>query len=300
MTTALVTGARGFIGRHIVAHLLARGIEVIAVARTPDAPAPGLRWLAADLLTPEGHAELGETRADILIHAAWETRHGYFWHAEENRLWEAATLALVDGFLAAGGQRVIALGTCMEYDLSGGMPLVESSTPLQPTFAYAIAKDRTRIALSELCAVAGARLVWARVFHLFGPHEYPNRLASSVIRALLAGEEARTTAGTQTRDFLSAADCGAAIAHLALSDIAGPVNIGSGAPITIATLVDEIAGMLSARSRVRLGALPSRPDDPPVIVPSVARLQATGFVPARPRAERLAETIAFWKAELRL
>jgi nucleoside-diphosphate-sugar epimerase len=292
----LVTGANGFIGQHVVGELRARGADVIAVSRQGGVSVPGVDSIAADLLTPAGIGEIGKIRADILVHSAWETRHGYFWNAPENALWQEATLALAQAFLEAGGKRIVALGTCMEYALAGDGPLDEATTPLQPTFPYAIAKDATRQALELLCEAHGASLVWARVFHLYGPREHAARLVPSVVRALLSGEEARTSPGTQLRDFMSSLDCGTAIAHLALSEAEGPFNIGSGEAITIAALVSEIADMLGARHLLRIGALPLRPDDPPVIVPSVKRLEAKGFRPKCSRAERLAEAIEFWKA----
>lgn len=297
---AVVTGGAGFIGRQIVAALLARGVEVVVPTRRIGATQPGLRWLAADLLAPEGRAAVAAIRADLLIHAAWTTEHGAFWTAPENALWQESSLALSRAVLDAGARRIVGIGTCVEYDVSGEAPLVEEVSALKPIFPYAIAKDATRRAIDTLCVEAGAGFAWARLFHLFGPFEDPRRLVPSVIRALLAGEEARTSHGQQIRDFLSSVDAGMAIAHVALSAVTGAVNIGSGHPVSIAGLVERIAGMIGPRHLLRLGALPARADDPAVIVPSIARLAETGFAPTADLETRLGDAIAFWKAEAHL
>jgi nucleoside-diphosphate-sugar epimerase len=75
------------------------------------------------------------------------------------------------------------------------------------------------------------------------------------------------------RDFISTQNAAAAIAALAISDVTGPVNIASGAPISIAAMA-RLIGHISGRPYlVRLGALPDRPNEPPYMVAHTWRLR---------------------------
>jgi nucleoside-diphosphate-sugar epimerase len=75
------------------------------------------------------------------------------------------------------------------------------------------------------------------------------------------------------RDFISAQNAAAAIAALAASDVTGPVNIGSGAPISIANMARLIAEIAGRRYLLRLGALADRPNEPPYMVAHTGRLR---------------------------
>lgn len=297
MTRILLTGANGFIGRQIACSLVEQGHDVIAVSRAGVAPVPGMQTLAMDVLDEAQHTKIASVKADILIHSAWITTHGVYWTSPENAHWEAATLALAKAFMAAGGKRIVGIGTCVEYDLTDNEPLDEITSRLAPHTPYGQAKLRTWMALKALADDANIAAVWCRLFHLYGPAEGRERLVPAVILPLLRGEEARTSPGTQIRDFLSSTEAGRAIAHVALSGAIGPVNIGSGQPITIAALVTMLADMLGRRNLLRLGAIPLRSDDPAVIVPKTERLAATGFTLKADLVSGLSGAIAYWKHE---
>lgn len=299
----LITGAAGFIGQHITSRLIASGHEVIALGRTSAGLPKGARPVTLDLLSPEAPAALASLKAETLVHAAWVTAHGAFWTSPQNEPWADASVRLAHAFLDAGGKRIVGVGTCVEYDLTGMELLDEATSRLAsvvptPAMPYALAKDRARREIATLSAQADATFAWCRLFHLFGPNENPQRLVPSVILSLLKGEEARATLGTQWRDFMHAADAGHAIAHVSSGLHEGAINIGSGEPVTIAGLVTKLADMLGGTHLVRLGAVPMRPDDPASVLPRIERLKATGFTPDFDLETGLRDTISYWKATL--
>jgi nucleoside-diphosphate-sugar epimerase len=139
-------------------------------------------------------------------------------------------------------------------------------------------------------------MAWARIFLLYGPHEGHKRLVPSVVRPLLAGREAACTDGSQIRDVMHVEDVGSAIAALCGSQVTGAVNIGTGQPIALSDVVREIGRQLGRSDLLRLGALPTRPDDPLVLVPDTRRLNSeVGFKARYDLANGIAETIAFWR-----
>jgi nucleoside-diphosphate-sugar epimerase len=297
MTKVLLTGARGFVGRQIAKALAARGMEVHAISSAGTDPSiPAHAWHRANLMDKQAtEALLNDVRPTHLVHAAWDTTHGVFWTSDANYAWVSASLSLVEAFQAAGGQRLVVVGSCAEYDWRFGY-CSEDVTPLNPTLPYGVCKA----SLFRLCDAYSRShnmsLAWARIFLLYGPYEGHKRLVPSVVRALLAGREAACTDGTQIRDVMHVEDGGSAIAALCASQVTGPVNIGTGQPVALSHVVREIGNQLGRPDLLQLGALPSRPDDPPVLVPDTRKLNSeVGFKPRYDLAGGVAETIAFWR-----
>jgi nucleoside-diphosphate-sugar epimerase len=273
----LLTGATGFIGRHIPALLAARGYDVHITARGAAPESAGIAAHAIDLLRQEEAQRLiKDIRPDIIIHTAWYVAHGRFWTAPENTDWLEASTALAAYAAEAGARRFIGLGTCAEYATDAGddaYPWPETR-PIAPATPYGEAKAAFARRLAEMAeGRAHFSHAWARLFHLFGPGENPARLVPSIILALSEGREAQCASGRPVRDFISAQNAAAAIAALAASGVTGPVNIGSGAPISIANMARLIAEVAGRRYLLRLGALADRPNEPPYMVAHTGRLR---------------------------
>ncbi|MCW3013104.1 MAG: NAD(P)-dependent oxidoreductase [Solirubrobacterales bacterium] len=295
MSRVLVTGATGFIGRGTLAPLVAAGHEVHAVSTRP-APASsydGVAWHQADLLT-DPEAVIVRARPDVLVHLAWYTEHGRFWTAPENVRWVEASLALLRAFATAGGRRAVLAGTCAEYDWTTEAPtLVERVSPLAPATLYGHAKAGLHEVAAGYAEQAGFELAWGRVFFGYGPGEADGRLVPSVARALLAGEIAKTTAGTQVRDFMHVDDIAGAFCALATSAVTGPVNVASGVPVTIREVVDAVAAAVgSGPDSVDAGAIPQRSGEPERIVADARRLrEEIGFTPRYDLATGARQTV---------
>jgi nucleoside-diphosphate-sugar epimerase len=297
MTRVLVTGGSGFVGLPVLRDLARADIEVHALSTRASPPqVHGVRWHPIDLADEHAvEALVCELRPQRLVHLAWYVEHGRFWEASENLLWVERSLRLVRAFARAGGQRAVMLGTCAEYDWSDARaPLEEARSPIAPATLYGVAKDSLRRLVAAYAEREGFELAWARLFFLYGPREAPGRLVSSVIRALLAGEPAPTTSGTQIRDFMHVHDVARAVVALLDSNVVGPVNVASGNPTPLADIVELIAREIGRPELVRRGALPDRPGEPPLLVGDVARLRdEVGFRAQLSLAEGIAETVAW-------
>jgi nucleoside-diphosphate-sugar epimerase len=274
----LVTGSGGFIGRGTLAPLAARGYEV--------------HRSTGDLLAPGGPERVIEAvRPTHLLHLAWNAKPGEFWTTPENLDWVAASLRLLRAFSDAGGERAVFAGTCAEYAWEDSTHCVEGSTPLVPATLYGTAKD----ALRRVAERSDVSVAWGRVFFVFGPHEHPARLASSVASALVRGEPAETSPGTQIRDFLYSEDLADAFVALLDSPVEGAVNLASGDPRPlheIVTLFGEAAGRPDL---LRIGARPSNPSEPASLTASVDRLRdEVGWTPPHTLEQRVADTVAWW------
>jgi nucleoside-diphosphate-sugar epimerase len=293
LSRVLLTGASGFVGRHALSALSDAGHEVHAVARHRGPHAPGVIWHEADLLAD--CAVVSEVAPEILLHLAWYAEHGKFWDAPENVRWVQASLELLQDFAAAGGRRVVMAGTCAEYEWS--RELYPEDAPLHPSTLYGAAKHGLHTVAGAYAQQLGLSLAWGRLFFLYGPFEAPARFVPSLVRALLAGERAPMTAGTQRRDFMHVADAGAAFAALADSALTGAVNVASGEGVELRELASLIAAHSGGPELLGIGELPMRDGDPPSLVADAARLHSElGFQPRLSLDAGLRDTIAWWQA----
>ena len=277
----LLTGGRGFIGRQCLAQLLAKGYEVHAVSSTPQPIKTGVQWHQVNLLdTDEAKALVRVVKPSHLLHFAWYTEHGSYWTAKENLNWIHASFTLMNEFADMGGQRFVATGTCAEYDWSNEL-CSEASTPCKPATVYGAAKYSTHLLLEAWARHTGLSSAWGRIFMLYGPGEYSFRLAPSVINSLLRGEPALCTHGKQVRDFMYVEDVAAGFISLLESDVRGVVNIASGEGVPVKALVYNIADQLGRRDLVKLGAIPTRVNEPATLIADVGRLRdEVGFRPS--------------------
>jgi nucleoside-diphosphate-sugar epimerase len=279
----LVTGASGFIGRHVVPLLQSRGFNVHAIGRNQvDLFIPGIAAALIDRLRPTH-----------LLHLAWNAVPERFWVAPDNLNWVAASLLLHRAFAAAGGKRAVYVGSCAEYDWSHSL-LDETETACAPATLYGIAKDSLRRLLQA--SPEGVQLAWARVFFVYGPHEAPVRLVPDVITSLLAGREAICGDGLAERDFLHVADVAAALVALLESEVSGPVNIASGVCLPLREVISRIAEQIGRPELVRFGMRPTPLAEPRRLAAAVRRLRdEVGFRPSYNLDHGLAETIAWWR-----
>jgi nucleoside-diphosphate-sugar epimerase len=301
VSRVLLTGATGFIGRHVLAALLDAGHDVHALSRDEASGAAGAAtWHRADL-TRAGESErvVAAVAPEALVHMAWYVEHGAYWHARENVVWTEATLRLLREFVAAGGGRAVLAGTCAEYEWSRER-YDERTSPLAPATMYGVAKDATRRVAERLLADAGVELAWGRIFMPYGPHEGDRRLLSSVIAALLAGEEVAVSEGTHVRDFIYVEDVARAFAAILGSAVLGPINVATGSGHSIRELVELAAAQIGRPELVRWGSVPPREGDPPRLVADVRRLaEEVGFEPSVGLREGVGRTVAWWRSRPR-
>lgn len=292
----LVTGASGFLGRSCVAALIARGFEVHGTGSgAPPQGVTNLQWHAANLLNQFSRRELlQQLRPTHLVHLAWETRPGLYRDSPDNPAWAEASLDLLHQALAIGTERIIGIGTCFEYGASPG-PCTETMA-CRPANSYGSAK----LAVAKGFAAAardGAGAAWGRVFIPFGPGEHAAKLIPSLIRNLAAGREFDCSHGEQLRDFLYVEDLADAIATVLESRLTGVVNLASGEPRSLRSVIAHFARLLGGEDRIRYGTRKaSGLDAEPMIIADIDRLrQETGWVPRIGWEEGAARTVAWWR-----
>lgn len=299
----LVTGASGFIGRHLLACLQATGDwpEIHAVCHSAEWPKGhngGVFWHIADLLHhPSLNDLIARVKPSHLIHAAWVTDHGTFWTHPDNTRWYDASLNLANAFSYHGGKRFISLGSVAEYDWRGGR-MIEGETIEEPTTAYGQAKLAFHRALTLRANEAGFSTATGRVFFAYGPYEKPGRLVPTACRALVTAKPEAFGSGSQWRDFLHVTDLARAIECLTRSPLEGAVNLGSGSPVRLSYMLDALENLSTAKGVLLRGSRPDAPDDPPILFADTKRLAEIGWQPIVSFEDGLSATLDWWRSYL--
>jgi nucleoside-diphosphate-sugar epimerase len=298
MKKVLVTGASGFIGRQCVPQLVSKGYEVHALSRRRPAETAhsNVVWHEIDLLRPGCAAELiGQVRPDCVLHLAWYAEPGKFWEARENLDWVRASLELLCAFADSGGKRIVVAGSCAEYDSSAG-ECIENKTPLLPTTLYGTSKHSLERILHSSSQQTGLSSAWGRIFFLYGPHEHPSRLVAYVVHSLLQGELALCSEGKQILDFLHVEDAASAFIALLESDVQGPVNIGSGRPVAVRDVLQEIGHQLGRLEQIRFGARTASSEVERFWANTQRLAKEVGWTPRYSLSSGIAQTIAWWRS----
>ncbi len=282
-------------GRHVLDALREGRIEFVVVGRNRPPELEGGQFIAADLLDGSELAPVMQrARASHLLHLAWYAEYGKFWTSTQNFRWVAASLRLVHAFCEAGGKRVVAAGSCAEYDWFQGY-LREDHASGQPTTTYGVAKDATRRLLESLCRDQGATFAWGHIFFPFGPGEARQRMIPSLIDVFLGRREPFGVNVDAYRGMLYVPDAAQAFLTLLRSPLQGRFNICSGMPERIGDVVCELARLCAADPHPVLALSSVRPADPHLLVGENTRLLNAGWRPVWALNDGLAATVEFHK-----
>ncbi len=302
MKKVFLTGASGFIGRHAIPYLLKSNYEVHAVFYPNDSgldEGDNVFLHKCNLLNSEEQKQLlAKIKPTYLLHFAWYTTHGEYWTSYENIRWVQASLGLLENFVEQGGKRAVLAGTCAEYDWNYGY-CSEGITPTRPQTLYGTCKNSLQEIFFQLSKQAGISSAWGRIFFLYGPYEAKSRLVPSIVTSLLQGQPVRCTDGNQIRDFLHVEDVASSFVILLESDVQGPINIASGQPVALKTIIYTIADLLGKRHLVKLGVLPAPEDEPPFLVADVRKItQQVGWKHKISLEAGLKSTVEWWRENL--
>lgn len=263
----LVTGATGFLGRHLLRALRDQGHDAVAAVR--DASRASLDGEVVELDVTDASSTAGTfeaTRPEVVIHAAaygaLSSEHDAARMAAVNVL---GTLHVYQSALRAQIARFVHLGTAFEHGPSDDA-LTEGS-PLQPRGTYAASKAGAALLLREAARGQALQPLLLRLFNAFGPGDSEPRLGAAVLRGALTRTPIELTAGDQRRDFSYAPDVARRVVALATAPAphfpAGDVlHVASGTPRTVADFARALAAELGAAELLRIGAAAPRAGEP--------------------------------------
>jgi dTDP-6-deoxy-L-talose 4-dehydrogenase (NAD+) len=235
-----VTGATGFVGRHVVAELEQHAISPTLICLPSIELPPAFASHTVVLIDlKEAPAKAFDLmgQPDVLIHLAWSGLPNYksLHHFEEEL---PAHYRFLKALVESGLKNLLVTGTCFEYGMQSG-PLREDCDT-RPNNPYGFAKDTLRRQLEYLQQVRSFNLTWARLFYLYGEGQAENSLLPQLKRAVERGDRVfNMSGGEQLRDYLPIADAAKDLVSLATTRRDnGVVNVCSGKPISVRKLVE--------------------------------------------------------------
>ena len=235
-----ITGATGFIGRHVRNALAKTDHSVVLVVRRSEKA--GEITARETIVTADLHKVRTDWfeffgKPDAVLHLAWGGLPNYIdpYHVEVELPKQSKFLAaLID----SGLKKLVVTGTCYEYGmLSGALSEDQETNPNTP---YGIAKDKLRKELFELQAAKWFDLTWTRIFYPYGEGQSEKSLYSQLKKAMLLNQEFLMGSGRQVLDFIHVEQVASSLRVLLTECFGvGVINLGSGKPQTVATFVRE-------------------------------------------------------------
>jgi dTDP-6-deoxy-L-talose 4-dehydrogenase (NAD+) len=264
----MVTGAAGFIGRHVVAALCDRGHRVLALDVSPESVDPRADFIQADMRQAAGVLDRYGL-PDACLHLAWRDgfRHDSPAHMEEL----SDHFRFVRLIAERGIPKLTVLGTMHEVGYWEG-PVTED-TPCNPRTLYGIAKNALRRSAFAVAGETGA-LSWIRAFYVTGDDARNKSIFSKIIAAERAGEpNFPLNSGNNRYDFIDVDALARQIAMVGTDPSAsGIINCCSGNPVSLRDKVEAFIAENGFRIRPVYGAYPDRPYDSPGIWGDAARI----------------------------
>jgi len=238
-----VTGASGFIGRHLLSLLGNHEVMCLSRQRTglaAEAKAQSnVKTIQGDLSQAETwSAQVEQFSPHCCIHLAWEGLPDYSPERCQRNL--DAGLGLIEGLAKARIERVVVAGSCWEYGAASGA-VAESHTPTDCGL-FATTKTVLRTALDSVSRERGIAYRWARIFFTYGPGQRASSLIPQCWAAFSEGKTADISQPRVAQDFVHVDDVARGLLAMAECDMAsGIYNLGSGTPAAVGEVANHVA-----------------------------------------------------------
>lgn len=268
----LVTGANGYIGRHVVKSLLDKGAEVIACdinTENVDNRADRKKLNIFDLLEDNVFEQLGSP--DVCLHMAW--RNGFI-HNAPTQMEDLSThykflTAVIDG----GLKQLAIMGTMHEVGYWEGV--IDENTPCNPISMYGIAKDALRRSMIQYTQQNDCVLQWLRSYYILGDDTKNNSIFSKL---LIAAEEGKKTfpftTGKNKYDFINVDDLAYLISACVMqNEVNGVIDCCTGRPVSLAERVEQFIVEHNLDIKLVYGAFPDRTYDSPCVYGDVVKIK---------------------------
>jgi len=257
----LVTGAGGYIGRHVVTALCDMGAEVTAADFRTDGIDSRADAVACDLFS--GHEDIYQALGcpDACLHMAW--RDGFVHNSDAHMADLSGHYEFLSNMIDGGLKQLAVMGTMHEVGYWEGA--IDENTPCNPKSMYGIAKDSLRRSIFLLAEQKGVCLQWLRAYYIYGDDLHNHSIFTKICEAEQAGKKQFPfNSGKNLYDFITVSELARQLTACVMQDkVSGIINCCTGQPISLADKVEAYIREHGYSIKLEYGAFPDRPYDSP-------------------------------------
>lgn len=277
MMNIFLTGGTGFIGSNILNSFNLKKHKIYAIKRKNSQPRIPLKenpkWIIGNL---DGQFDSYLKKCEILIHLAAHSTNVPYDTIENCLYWNlTAPLKLMNSAKNNGISKFLICGTGFEYGLSGNnFEKIPTTAALIPTTSYPASKAASSIIFNQWAIENKVKLIYCRIFQVFGKGEDEKRLWPSLRKAAMLGNDFNLTNGDQIRDFIPV--------DLVVKQLIDMMdfnnvkngkpdikNIGTGNPQSVREFSEYWWKKWNAKGRLHFGSIPYRDNELMSIVPEI-------------------------------
>ena len=257
----LITGAGGYIGRHVVKAFLEAGHDVYVsdfsfkgiderAKRVEESIFSGDKGIYEKLGSPE-----------VLVHMAW--RDGFVHNSNAHMADLSSHMIFLQNMIDGGVKYISVMGSMHEVGYWEGA--IDENTPCNPMSMYGIAKNALRQALLLYANGKDVKIHWLRAYYIYGDDA---RGSSIFAKLYQANEDGKTefpfTTGKNLYDFIHVDELADKIMCASVqNEYEGIINVCTGKPMSLADKIESYIKEHNMNIKLKYGAFPDRPYDSP-------------------------------------
>lgn len=259
----VVTGAAGYIGKHVVKELLNRGHEVIAVDLHFKEVDSRADLLDVDIFSKDQQIFQKLKEPDLCIHMAW--RDGFIHNSPMHMTYLSDHFTFLKNMIDGGCKGIAVMGTMHEVGYWEGA--INADTPCNPLSQYGIAKNALRQSLLQYAEGKDTNIYWLRAYYITGDD---TRNCSIFTKLLQAAEDGKDkfpfTSGKNQYDFIDVKNLAKDIvAASTQTEYTGIINVCTGNPVPLKDKVEAFIEEKGLKIQLEYGAFPDRKYDSPIV-----------------------------------
>ena len=263
MKLVLVTGANGYIGSHVVKHLLDTGAEVIAADVSAGKTDPRAEQIVCDIFTSPLETLLKGRTPDVCLHLVG--KDGFCHSSVEHLKMLPLHYAFFEQVARCGIKQLAVMGSMHEVGYFEGA--IDENTRCNPLSLYGIAKNALRQSTCILCRERNIVFQWLRGFYITGDDMRNNSVFTKILTAARAGvKEFPFVSGEKCCDFIKLEELTKQIcAAILQSEVTGIINCCSGKGVSLRETAEDFIRENKLDIRLVYGAFPDRAYDSPAV-----------------------------------